>query len=323
MTDKILLETKHLKKYYTANTGFFKKTPIKVVDDVSLYIREGETLALVGESGCGKSTLGKTILHLVEPTDGEVWFDGELLTEETLPNHLTDLQMIFQDPTSSLNPRMNVFDIIAEPMIVCHTLEGKALEDRVYELMDRVGLRRDVAFRYPHEFSGGQCQRIGIARGLALYPKFFVCDEPVSALDVSIKAQIINMFKEIQDATNISYLFITHDLLTVRYVSHRIAVMYLGHIVETAETEELFSHPLHPYTQALLSAIFVPDVENQTTRIPVKGEVPSNMNVPSGCPFRTRCPHACERCAEVLPELTDVGGGHEVACLLHEGAEAK
>ena len=319
MTNRILLEAKHLKKYYTADAGFFRKSPVKVVDDVSLFIREGETLALVGESGCGKSTLGKTLLHLVEPTDGEVWFDGELLTEETLPKHLTDLQMIFQDPMSSLNPRMNVFDIIAEPMIVCRTHEGKALENRVYELMDRVGLRRDVAFRYPHEFSGGQCQRIGIARGLALSPKFFVCDEPVSALDVSIKAQIINMFKEIQETTGISYLFITHDLLTVRYVSHRIAVMYLGHIVESAETEELFSNPLHPYTQALLSAIFVPDVDAQKARIPVKGEVPSNLNVPSGCPFRTRCPKACARCAEALPELKDIGGGHEVACILTEG----
>ena len=318
MTDKKLLEVKHLKKYYYASTGFFKKAPVKVVDDVSLYINEGETLALVGESGCGKSTLGKTILHLVEPTDGEVWFNGELLTEETLPKYLTDMQMIFQDPMSSLNPRMNIFDIIAEPMRVCRTHEGKELEERVYSLMDSVGLRRDIAFRYPHEFSGGQCQRVGIARSLALSPRFFVCDEPVSALDVSVKAQIINMFKDIQDSTGISYLFITHDLLTVRYISHRIAVMYLGHIVETAETEELFSNPLHPYTQALLSAIFVPDVDNQKPRIPVKGEVPSNMNVPSGCPFRTRCPQACSRCAETLPGLKDLGNGHKVSCFLYE-----
>ena len=318
MTDRILLRAEHIKKYFPVSTGLFRKKMLKAVDDVSLYLREGETLALVGESGCGKSTLGKTLIHVLTPTEGTLEFDGESLNKDTLEKHITDMQMIFQDPLSSLNPRMTVYDIIAEPMIVCRTHSGDALEKRVYELMDLVGLRRDMANRYPHEFSGGQCQRIGIARALALDPKLIVCDEPVSALDVSIKAQIINMFDDIQKDTGVSYLFITHDLLTVRYISHRIAVMYLGRIIETADTEELFSNPLHPYTRALLSAISVPDVDAEIHRIPIEGEVPSPMNIPSGCPFRTRCRFAAPECAAAVPELRDMGGGHKAACLRME-----
>ena len=314
MTDKVLLEARHLKQYFPAG-GFIKKKYLKAVDDVSIVLHEGETLALVGESGCGKTTLAKSMIHAIEPTEGETYYEGQLLTKENLDKHLVDMQMIFQDPLSSLNPRMTVFDIIAEPMRVCGTCHGKELEDRVYHLMDMVGLRRDVVFRYPHEFSGGQCQRIGIARALALNPKLIVCDEPVSALDVSIKAQIINMFADIQKNTGVSYLFITHDLLTVRYVSHRIAVMYLGHIVELAETEELFARPLHPYTQALLSSVFLPDVDAKRNCIPLEGEVPSPLCVPTGCPFRERCRYAVDACAEKMPELCDAGNSHMVACI--------
>ena len=271
MTDKILLEARHIKKYFPVHEGLFGRKMMRAVDDVSLQIHEGETVALVGESGCGKSTFGKCILHAAEPTDGEVYFDGERIDRETIKKHVTDMQMIFQDPLSSLNPRMTVFDIIAEPMRVCRTCPESEIGDRVRELMDTVGLHKRHTYRYPHEFSGGQCQRIGIARALALRPRLLVCDEPVSALDVSIKAQIINMFADLQASTGVSYLFITHDLLTVRYVSHRIAVMYLGHIVEIAETEELYRNPLHPYTQALLSAIAVPDVDVRTERIVLEG----------------------------------------------------
>lgn len=316
MTDKVLLEAKHIKQYFPAG-GFGKnKKYLKAVDDISIELHEGETLALVGESGCGKTTLAKSMIYAIEPTEGEVLFEGEPLTKDTLDKHVVDMQMIFQDPLSSLNPRMTVFDIIAEPMRVCHTCSEKDMKERVYKLMDMVGLRRDVVFRYPHEFSGGQCQRIGIARALALNPKLIVCDEPVSALDVSIKAQIINMFADIQKETNVAYLFITHDLLTVRYVSHRVAVMYLGHLVELAETEELFKHPKHPYTRALLSAISVPDVDAKVKRIPIKGEVPSPLRVPTGCPFRTRCNHFKPECYEKMPDMQDVGNGHYVACTL-------
>ena len=318
MTDKVLLKAENIKKYYKVSDGFFRKKDKKIVDNVSLEVHEGETVGLVGESGCGKSTLGKVLIHLIPATAGKIYFNGEELTDAAYEKYYTDMQMIFQDPLSSLNPRMTVYDIIAEPMIVCRTHSGDALEKRVYELMDLVGLRRDMANRYPHEFSGGQCQRIGIARALALDPKLIVCDEPVSALDVSIKAQIINMFDDIQKDTGVSYLFITHDLLTVRYISHRIAVMYLGRIIETADTEELFSNPLHPYTRALLSAISVPDVDAEIHRIPIEGEVPSPMNIPSGCPFRTRCRFAAPECAAAVPELRDMGGGHKAACLRME-----
>ena len=315
MTDRVLLKAEHVKKYYSVPDGFFKKKDKKIVDDVSFELHEGETVGLVGESGCGKSTLGKVLIHIIPATDGKIYYNGEELTDETYDKYYTDMQMIFQDPLSALNPRMTVFDIIAEPLRVCHICEEKDVEDRVYALMDEVGIHRHLASRYPHEFSGGQCQRIGIARALALQPKLLVCDEPVSALDVSIKAQIINMFGDIQEKENIAYLFITHDLLTVRYIAHRIAVMYLGNIVEIAKTDELYDNPVHPYTQALLSAIAVPDVDKKTQRILLEGEVPSAVNVPSGCPFRTRCRYCTEECAQVKPELKDIGNGHQVACL--------
>lgn len=318
MTDKVILKAEHVKKYYSVPAGLFQKKEKKIVDDISFEVHEGETVGLVGESGCGKSTLGKTLIHIIPATDGKIYYNGEELTDEVYDRCYTDMQMIFQDPLSALNPRMTVFDIIAEPLRICHICEEDAVEARVYELMDEVGIHRHLAFRYPHEFSGGQCQRIGIARALALSPKILVCDEPVSALDVSIKAQIINMFGDIQEKNNIAYLFITHDLLTVRYIAHRIAVMYLGHIVEIAKTEDLYENPIHPYTQVLLSAIAVPDVDKKTARIPLEGEVPSALNVPSGCPFRTRCRYCTEECSQIIPELKDFGNGHQVACLKAE-----
>lgn len=323
MTDKVLLKAENVKKYYKVSDGFFRKKDKKIVDNISLEVHEGETVGLVGESGCGKSTLGKVLIHLIPATAGKIYFNGEELTDAAYEKYYTDMQMIFQDPLSALNPRMTVFDIIAEPIRVCHICEEKDVEAKVYALMDEVGIHRHLAFRYPHEFSGGQCQRIGIARALALSPKLLVCDEPVSALDVSIKAQIINMFADIQERNNIAYLFITHDLLTVRYIAHRIAVMYLGHIVEIAKTDELYDKPLHPYTKALLSAISVPDVDKKTERIHLEGEVPSAVSVPSGCPFRTRCSYCTEKCSQVTPELKDMGGGHMVACLMMADGESE
>ena len=298
---------------------------IRILHGVDLDLEEGETLGLVGESGCGKSVTCSSILRILADNasvTGEVMYDGidllKLPASKMEEIRGKDITMIFQDPLSALNPRMTVFDIIAEPLRVCHVCEENEIESRVYGLMDEVGIHRHLAFRYPHEFSGGQCQRIGIARALAIEPKLIVCDEPVSALDVSIKAQIINMFGELQEKHGMAYLFITHDLLTVRYIAHRIAVMYLGNIVEIAEPEDLYENPTHPYTQALLSAIEVPDVDVKTQRIPLVGEVPSAVNVPSGCPFRTRCRFATEECAKTKPQLRDIGSGHMVACLRTE-----
>lgn len=315
MENEVLLKALHIKKYFSAPGSFFKKKIMRAVDDVSLEIYKGKTLALVGESGCGKSTLGKTIIGAIKATDGEVYFDGELLNEKTFEKHMTEMQMIFQDPLSSLNPRMTVYDIIAEPLRVCTKMSEDEIDKRVKHLMDVVGLHKRHTYRYPHEFSGGQCQRIGIARAMALNPKLIVCDEPVSALDVSIKAQIINMFSDIQKDTGVSYLFITHDLLTVKYVSHQIAVMYFGHIVELANTEELYEKPMHPYTQALLSAIAVPDVDSKLKRIELEGEVPSPVDIPPGCPFASRCRFATDECLKKNPELKDYGNGHLVACI--------
>ncbi len=318
-----LVEVKHLKEYFPINTGFFKTTPLKAVDDVSFSIRRGETLGLVGESGCGKTTVGRTILHLYKPTDGEVIYDGKpIRTKEDLAEYRTKSTMVFQDPYSSLNPRMTVSDIIAEPLDVHRMYSSpKEREERVLELMDRVGLNSEHASRYAHEFSGGQRQRIGIARSLAVNPEFIVCDEPVSALDVSIQAQVINMFDELQDEMGLTYLFIAHDLLVVRHISDRIAVMYLGKMVELADAEEIYDHPLHPYSKSLLSAVPIPDpkIARANKRIPLQGDIPSPLNAPSGCPFRTRCPYAQAKCAESMPSFDEVSSGHFVAC--HRTAE--
>ena len=312
-----LLEVEHLKQYFPIKTGFFTTKPLKAVDNVSFTIDHGETLGLVGESGCGKTTVGRTILRLYQPTDGVIRFEGEEVTDKNIHSLRKEMQMVFQDPYSSLNPRMTVEDIIGEPLDV-HNLYSNRKErrEKILDLMETVGLNAEHATRYAHEFSGGQRQRIGIARALAVNPKFIVCDEPVSALDVSIQAQVINMFEDLQEKLGVAYLFIAHDLLVVRHISRNIAVMYLGHMVETAEADELMEHPLHPYTQSLLSAVPIPDpkIARAKKRIMLEGDVPSPLNMPTGCPFRTRCRYATEKCAEECPELVDRGGGHKVAC---------
>jgi len=313
---KTLLEVKNLKQYFPVKSGF-KTIPLKAVDDVSFTINEGETLGLVGESGCGKTTVGRTLLHLYEPTAGEIIFDGEKVTKKNINQMRKKMQMVFQDPYSSLDPRMTVEDIIGEPLDV-HKLYSNRKErrEKVLELMNYVGLNSEHATRYAHEFSGGQRQRIGIARALAVDPKFIVCDEPVSALDVSIQAQVINMFEDLQAKLGVAYLFIAHDLLVVHHISKRIAVMYLGKIVEIADSDDLNANPLHPYTQSLLSAIPIPDpnITRSRKRIVLEGDVPSPLNMPTGCAFRTRCPYATEQCAKECPSLTDRGNGHMVAC---------
>ena len=312
-----LLEVKNLKQYFPIKVGFGKTIPLKAVDDISFTVGRGETLGLVGESGCGKTTAGRTLLHLYKPTDGKIIFDGEEVTEKNIASMRKRMQMVFQDPYSSLDPRMTVEDIIGEPLDV-HKLcaNKKERRDKILELMNYVGLNAEHARRYAHEFSGGQRQRIGIARALAVDPEFIVCDEPVSALDVSIQAQVINMFEELQDKLGVAYLFIAHDLLVVHHISKRIAVMYLGKIVEIADSDELNENPIHPYTESLLSAVPIPDpdITRARKRIILEGDVPSPLNKPSGCPFRTRCRYATEQCAEECPELTDRGEKHQVAC---------
>ncbi len=313
----VLLEVQDLKQHFPIRTGFFQKTPLKAVDGVSFTINKGETLGLVGESGCGKTTVGRTILRLYEPTSGHVFFDGEEVTKNNINTMRKKMQMVFQDPYSSLDPRMTVEDIIGEPLDV-HKLYSNKKErrEKILELMNYVGLNSEHATRYAHEFSGGQRQRIGIARALAVDPKFIVCDEPVSALDVSIQAQVINMFEELQEKLGVAYLFIAHDLLVVHHISQRIAVMYLGKIVEMADADELNNNPLHPYTQSLLSAVPIPDpdIARSRQRIVLEGDVPSPLKMPTGCPFRTRCRYATEQCAQECPELTDRGNGHMSAC---------
>lgn len=312
-----LLEVKNLKQYFPVKTGFFKTEFLKAVDDVSFTIGEGETLGLVGESGCGKTTVGRTILRLYEPTDGHVIFQGEEVTDKNILSMRQKMQMVFQDPYSSLDPRMTVEDIIGEPLDVHKLYENKKeRRDKILQLMDYVGLNAEHATRYAHEFSGGQRQRIGIARALAVNPKFIVCDEPVSALDVSIQAQVINMFEELQDKLGVAYLFIAHDLLVVHHISNRIAVMYLGKIVETGTADDVNYTSIHPYTQSLMSAVPIPDPDytRQRHRIVLQGDVPSPLRMPTGCPFRTRCRYACEQCAQEMPPLTDRGNGHMVAC---------
>lgn len=313
-----LVRVEHLKEYFNISTGVFSSKPLKAVDDVSFSVKKGETLGLVGESGCGKTTVGRTLLHLYKPTAGEVWFKGKKLqTKSDIFDFQRKSSMVFQDPYSSLDPRMTVSDIIGEPLDV-HKLYANSSErtDKILELMGRVGLNSEHASRYAHEFSGGQRQRIGIARALATSPEFIVCDEPVSALDVSIQAQVINMFDDLQEQMGLTYLFIAHDLLVVRHISDRIAVMYLGKMVELADSKEIYERPLHPYTKSLISAVPLPDpkLARANKRIPLSGDIPSPLNAPSGCPFRTRCPYATEQCAETMPEFNEVSNGHFVAC---------
>ena len=315
---EFLLQVRHLKQYFPITTGFMKTTMLKAVDDVSFDIRKGETLGLVGESGCGKTTVGRTILQLYKPTGGEIWFDGKKIdSKESLHAFRRQAQMVFQDPYSSLNPRMTVADIVAEPIDV-HKLytNRKERNEKVRELMNLVGLNSEHATRYAHEFSGGQRQRIGIARALASDPQFIVCDEPVSALDVSIQAQVINMLEDLQSRLGLTYLFIAHDISVVKHISSRIAVMYLGHMMELASSNELTKHPLHPYTVSLMSAVPVPDpqISRKQKRIVLEGDVPSPLKVPSGCPFRTRCSRATEACAQTCPAMQEVSSGHFVAC---------
>lgn len=320
--NEYLLKVDHLKQYFPVYDGF-KKMELKAVDDVSFAIKPGETLGLVGESGCGKTTVGRTLLRLYQPTAGRIEFDGNVLFDSekkidvNMHPYRKQMQMVFQDPYSSLNPRMTVEDIIGEPLEV-HKLYNSKKErhEMIMDLMETVGLNADHATRYAHEFSGGQRQRIGIARALAVDPKFIVCDEPVSALDVSIQAQVVNMFEDLQKERGLSYLFIAHDLLVVQHISDRIAVMYLGHMMELADADELMDNPIHPYTQSLLSAVPIPDPETarHSKRIVLEGDVPSPLRMPSGCPFRSRCKYATEQCAAARPELTDRGNGHMVAC---------
>ena len=323
MPNNTLLEVKDLKMYFENKKGFLGKKIeyVKAVDGVSFKIQKGETIGLVGESGCGKSTTGYSIMRLYKPTAGEIIFDGkdiaQLSAAEVWP-YRKRMQMIFQDPYASLNPRMTVSDIIGEPLDIYHLYEGKERQERIYELLNTVGLGKDHARRYPHEFSGGQRQRISIARSLALNPEFIVCDEPISALDVSIQAQVINMLKELQEERGLTYLFIAHDLSVVRHISNRIGVMYLGSLVELGESYELNRHPIHPYTQTLLSAVPVPDPKLRRTRkrIILEGDVPSPMNPPSGCRFHTRCPYATQKCREEMPQFKEHEPGHWAACHL-------
>lgn len=316
--NEVLIEVKNLKKYFPVKMGLGKKAYIKAVDDVSFFIKKGETLGLVGESGCGKSTTGRTIIRLYEPTSGQIIFKGEDITKKDMLPYRKHMQMIFQDPYASLNPRMTVGDIIGEPLEIHNIAKGNEKKERVQELLRLVGLSSEHANRYPHEFSGGQRQRIGIARALAVEPEFIICDEPISALDVSIQAQIVNMLEDLQQQLGLTYLFIAHDLSMVKHISSRVGVMYLGTLVELAESNELYSNPLHPYTQALLSAIPIPDpkISKERTRIILEGDVPSPLNPPTGCRFRTRCKYVFDRCKEEEPVLKDVGSGHYVACHL-------
>ena len=320
-----LLRVEDLKIYYpVAGSGFGKKEFVKAVDGVTFEVKKGEVFGIVGESGCGKSTLGRGVCKLENLTSGHVYLDGEDITEyndRRMRSIRKKVQMVFQDPYASLNPRMSVFDIIAEPLLVHHLYQDKAdLEKKVLDLLHRVGLDDYHANRYPHEFSGGQQQRVGIARALAVKPEFIVCDEPISALDVSIQSQVVNMLEDMQEQMGLTYLFIAHDLSVVRHISNRIGVMYLGSLVELGESYELNRHPIHPYTQTLLSAVPVPDPKLSRTRkrIILEGDVPSPMNPPSGCRFHTRCPYATEKCKQVVPTFKEYDKGHWVACHLLE-----
>lgn len=312
---EVLIEVKDLKKYFQVG----KHATLKAVDGVNFKIYKGETLGLVGESGCGKTTCGKTVMGLYEATGGQVIFDGvdiHSLNKKEKKEFTKRAQIIFQDPYSSLNPRMTVEDIIGEGIDIHGLYKGDARRERIHHLLELVGLNKEHAMRFPHEFSGGQRQRIGIARALAIEPEFIVCDEPISALDVSIQAQVVNMFEELQEKLGVAYLFIAHDLLVVHHISDRIAVMYLGKMMEIADADELNANPIHPYTLSLLSAVPIPDPETarKSHRIVLEGDVPSPLKMPTGCPFRTRCKYATEKCGQEMPQLTDRGNGHMVAC---------
>lgn len=322
MSDK-LIQIEHLKQYFSAG-GFGKnKKYVQAVDDVSFYINRGETLGLVGESGCGKTTTGRTLLRLYEPTDGKIIYDDKVIFDKqnkiavNMLEYRKKMQIVFQDPYASLDPRMTVADIVGEPIDI-HKLAANKQEryDKIISILEKVGLNSEHANRYPHEFSGGQRQRVGIARALAVDPEFIVCDEPISALDVSIQAQVINMFEDLQESMNLTYLFIAHDLSVVKHISNRIGVMYLGKLVELADSYELTMHSMHPYTKSLISAIPVadPKMARANKRIALEGDVPSPLNPPSGCRFRTRCPYADEKCACEVPEFKEVTEGHYVAC---------
>lgn len=314
-----LLEIEHLKQYFPAGSGRF----VKAVDDVSFFIKKGETFGLVGESGCGKTTTGRSILRLIEPTSGKITYDGEVIFDsekkikaDMLP-YRRKMQIVFQDPYASLDPRMTVGDIIGEALDIHKLYDSKKeRREKILSLLSTVGLNSEHANRFPHEFSGGQRQRIGIARALAVNPQFIVCDEPVSALDVSIQAQVVNMFEDLQKQMGLTYLFIAHDLSVVNHISSRIGVMYLGHLVEMADADELIFHSAHPYTRSLISAVPIadPKTARANKRIVLEGDVPSPLNPPSGCPFRTRCPYADEKCAAEKPEFKEIGSGHYAAC---------
>ena len=325
---EVLVDVKNLKMYFPVSSGMlFQRAMayIKAVDDVSFFVRRGETLGLVGESGCGKTTTGRCILQLYKPTAGQISFEGRELTElsnRQMRSMRRRMQVIFQDPYSSLNPRMTAGNIIGEPLVVHRMVQGKAeYREKVADLLQNVGLNPYMADRFPHEFSGGQRQRIGVARALSVSPNFIVADEPVSALDVSIQAQIINLLEDLQEQFDLTYLFIAHDLSVVRHISDRVGVMYLGHIVELAERNEIYRDPTHPYTKALLSAVPIPDpvVDSKRDRVLLTGEVPSPLDPPSGCVFHPRCSIATEQCSQVLPELRQVRSDHWAACIRTEG----
>ena len=319
MSGQPLLEIKELKKHYPVRKGLFGKQTgsVYAVDGVTFTIHEGETLGLVGESGCGKSTVGRTILRLIDPTAGEISWRGKRidgLSRASMRSFRKEMQAVFQDPYSSLNPRMRAADIVSEPLRNFERLSKAEGRKRVAALFERVGLRSDQMIRFPHEFSGGQRQRLGIARALSVRPKLIMCDEPVSALDVSVQAQVINLLIDLQKEMQLSYLFVAHDLAVVRHISHRVAVMYLGRIVELADTRTLFENPQHPYTEALLSAVPIPDPTHKREQIVLSGDVPSPINRPSGCHFHTRCPYAQDRCKVEEPAIREIAPGHIVAC---------